>query len=765
MKNPTIIKRLAAILSAFSIAAAALPAFAASSTGADKFLEQNAENWIAPKLPDRWAMWPNGVTGMNDSYYEIVEGRTGAGLHISIPERLSTNAYVSFCPVASGVQLKANTKYTASVWFKIVNPEATILDFTKIGWGDNRYDTFITANNIIETVDGWHHVIMEYTPTVDETKFFSIATQGIIDIIFDDYSIKDENGTELTPNGDMNNVSWVAPKIEYNADYSFEPRKSWIKDWFYYRQGVNDAYVQLTTDYAHSGDAAIFIKQTTPDAGNAYATFHNDVKQVLEPGVYEFEYYGIGQAGIRDAMVAAQENGAWVLWKYQNGASIPESGVTDGIWKKYSRRINITEELTNFGWGFFMQSPKAGAVIDDVAMYRLDADGNRVSGNLIKNGSFEDYELPGVNNLMAYSAYWNDKVVASWNNPTGNDCDAIDLYADGEKVNVQFNLAAGAFNKTVLSDLNANSTITLYVTKGGKTKSYTASATPKGTNGTLAYHDWTYRYTDPWVDSTGLNNKFAMGAFLLDTNERYEGNASIKAVSNAQNGNIHFTGSVEYVRLSQSIVLEQDVTYKFSFMAKTKNAAHLQAIDGNEWNPKEVPIPANSDWTEYSYIIRGNGAANTIGFQLYRACEGIWIDNVSLYEYAEADDEIYGGNLINGGDFEYDELSIVPEFKANDKIITSIQPGEITASVNITNTGLKNANVSFIGAMYKDGALNNIFALTDALAPFDSTGTSNTITLSGTVDVPETDGYSIKVFVWDSEESQTPLLAAPGELK
>ena len=755
--------KLLAILSAFGIMAASLPAYAATSTGTDKFLEQNAENWIAPKLPDDWIMWNNGIE-VNDSYYEISAGRTGSGLHISIPERISTNQYVQFCPVIQGVQLKANTSYNISVWFKYVDAEATVRDRTKIGFGDNRYDAFITADNTVETVDGWNHVVMEYTPASDETRFFSIYTQGYIDVIFDDFSITDEEGTELTRNGSMDKVSWVAPRIEYDADYSFAPRQSRIEDWFYYRQGENDAYVQLTTDYAHSGDAAIFIKQDSARTSNAYATFHNDVNGVLEPGTYEFEYYGIGDAGVQDAIITTMENGAWVSWKYQNVSELIPSEDVDGIWKKYTGRITLTERLENYGWGFFMQNQNNGAVIDDVAMYKLDNEGNRVGENLIKNGSFENYELPEVKNLMAYSAKYNDKVVACWNNPAGNDCEAIELYADGEKVDVEFDLIAGAFNQTVLSDLNANSNITLYVTKGGETKSYTTKATPKLT-GNEKINEWGYSCYDVWTDATGLNNKFALGAFYLDTEEKYEGKASIKAVSNAQNGNIAFTGMVEYARLSQKITLEQDVTYKLSFMVKTKNATHLQVIDGNEWTPKEVPISTNGDWTEYSYIIRGNGAENTIGFQLYRACEGIWIDNVSLYEYAEADDEIYGENLIKGGDFEVEELSIIPEFKADDETISSIQAGEITASVNITNTGLNSRYVSFIGALYKDGALNKIFTLVQASADSDPAGIMNVTTLSGTVNVPKGEGYSIKVFVWDSADGQTPLLTIPGELK
>lgn len=174
----------------------------------------------------------------------------------------------------------------------------------------------------------------------------------------------------------------------------------------------------------------------------------------------------------------------------------------------------------------------------------------------------------------------------------------------------------------------------------------------------------------------------------LDYETKYSGDCSYKMTSNSpQQSNI-------YGRLtSDAIAVKRGKTYRYRFMAKSKQSKRIfVAIDWGTYNYL-TPIGGTYDWMPFSfeYTHETSNPSVVLGFFVDSTSKGLWIDNVEMYELDENGNEIGSNLIVNPG---FDGRAVVSSTATGDG------ENDITKKVNAVQNAEKYFNNSdYMGAL------------------------------------------------------------------
>lgn len=160
----------------------------------------------------------------------------------------------------------------------------------------------------------------------------------------------------------------------------------------------------------------------------------------------------------------------------------------------------------------------------------------------------------------------------------------------------------------------------------------------------------------------------------IDTNEAYEGSASLKLEN--RTGFFHD----RYISVSyNSLPVKKGHTYHYGFAVKAENATNATAcINWNVGKQSILPFGSSSDWREIGFSYTHNTDAATVDLRILLENKGIlWLDKAYFYDEAEGKDN----NMI-----------LTPSFEG----------GKTGAEVSTLQTEIKTENVSVIPAQYKE---------------------------------------------------------------
>ena len=158
-------------------------------------------------------------------------------------------------------------------------------------------------------------------------------------------------------------------------------------------------YVEINEEAAHSGSSGLY----------AVSNHTGWVNLKFEPITLD------SKKNYRASVWAKAKNISREVWLCSDNAGRVMID-NNGDWKKYSFNIS--------GTGFFIMNLQAamttfdGLWADDFAVYELDADGNEIGDNLIKNGGFEH---------TVYDYNLTDGVL-SWKEPQNATYTGVDIY-------------------------------------------------------------------------------------------------------------------------------------------------------------------------------------------------------------------------------------------------------------------------------------------------------------------------------------------------
>ncbi len=139
---------------------------------------------------------------------------------------------------------------------------------------------------------------------------------------------------------------------------------------------------------------------------------------------------------------------------------------------------------------------------------------------------------------------------------------------------------------------------------------------------------------------------WAEGGIMVDTTEKYSGQASVKLWNK-------IIGTDKYVRFSYPINVEPGHTYRYGFMAKVKNAEGSYAQ--MNWDRTRLgyltPTGATADWRafEFSYTNTSETTAY-LRFVMEKMAGELWLDDLFFYDTAKP--ATAENNLIKNPSFE-----------------------------------------------------------------------------------------------------------------
>lgn len=235
------------------------------------------------------------------------------------------------------------------------------------------------------------------------------------------------------------------------------------------------------------------------------------------------------------------------------------------------------------------------------------------------------------------------KVTVAWKNPTGVSISDIDvLNGSGASVASELSKTAGAVNLVTVSGLENDRTytFTVRITANGETEDTQVEATPVKKDKTL--------YTADGYKIPKWNWRYSEGAIirLIDTEEKHEGNSSLKIISNYYKTYLQ--------TFADKIVLDETKTYRLTFWAKLQNNANNKVQFLDDWKDPRRTISGNT-WKQYTWDFGGKKDF-LLRFLCETTCDALWIDDIQLHEIA--DGEITGENLFPNGNFEFEAYNL-----------------------------------------------------------------------------------------------------------
>lgn len=167
----------------------------------------------------------------------------------------------------------------------------------------------------------------------------------------------------------------------------------------------------------------------------------------------------------------------------------------------------------------------------------------------------------------------------------------------------------------------------------------------------LKLQDYDYKFPNGRFGRDVENGAEPAAAGYFDSTVKYSGNYSLKLVSEAgPNSNKEFRTNIGLAKM------EKDKDYRISFMLRGENvnAFTLTITNQSNWWQLGNLFGKNFDWTpvELDFVYPSETPNPNAVFIISKECDGIWIDDLKLYQKNDNGTYTELGSAIENGDFE-----------------------------------------------------------------------------------------------------------------
>lgn len=443
-------------------------------------------------------------------------------------------------------------------------------------------------------------------------------------------------------------------------------------------------FIELSNTYYFEGETSAAIKN--PDAvSDGALELSNTLLEAVVPGTYTVSFYISGtfskkyiyvKIGDFSSLVTPNDPSDWTVTN--------ETGADGKTWYKYTQTIDYASEAAD-KMIFSFAGYTNGCRLDNVSLIK-EATGEE----LVQNPGFEDMsenlesdynsaEYDPVN-VMAFP--FSGGLAIGWKNPSTSNLKKIELYEikNGEEIFIsdEFDTTPQeyvAHKITKLTDGNIYQYKVRFSYYDGAVVEYFTFGSPSSNN--FSTTGWS-------SDRSKGELGYCPTSFMLDSNESYDGEVSLKYVANIKNTIANVFGML----IKGVGNLEQGENYRLSFWMKADNNRsdvfvynNWAKLDGN--SSESVPgVKGTYDWKEFNIDITESTVKSlNLFFVIPSGCDALWFDNFSLYKMV--DGERTGDNLMSNGSFEDAATEDRPDAVKNLKAVG----GDETVKLSWTTPG------------------------------------------------------------------------------
>lgn len=405
---------------------------------------------------------------------------------------------------------------------------------------------------------------------------------------------------------------------------------------------------------AYDGDKALSVKSWTNVRNEEnYVEALNDFSTIVSPGEYTLKFY------VKKNSRTTGEPDIIIGETVVSGSEMTKTPVENN-WIEYSKEIVSESDADKIVFRFY----------DYIQLYVIDNISfiSDTGADFVVDGGFEEYYVPIVEEEYDTTPYqpWKilfspsaDSVGLSWQNPLTDELTGVKVYdiTSGDEILIYDDIPAepGAYVYRKVENLKAGVYYQYKIVFSFSTKSdyiYFLGGAP---DSSMSKKAGQWSLTRNRVGTAG----YCPGEIYIDSNVSYDGDASLRFMSNVNLGVDEFKSNI-YLMAQRGIDMKDGSRYKISYMVKTDKLASDFQTHMN-WNAFEGMdslytrgYTGTNDWQkiEYEYVYtsdKSNG--NILTFLHNNLCDGLWIDNVECYEI-DADGNVISENLVDDGDFE-----------------------------------------------------------------------------------------------------------------
>ncbi len=438
-------------------------------------------------------------------------------------------------------------------------------------------------------------------------------------------------------------------------------------DWNVIYKGSNtdreQFYANLSGDYAYSGAQSLAIKYnpSTPDDAN-YIEIKNPLSGKLESGEYTLSFYQRGNSSRRAVFTVSD----FVSWNLKDTVFTTTSGCVGADGEKWTK-YEVTFEYTAQEADYLSIRVSGGTTMTRIDNVVLTKSGD--TDNLVYNYDFEsefetpeeeeivetEYDMTGYNPTEVMLSKGAGMLVPNWKNPTCGELTGIELYIidDGEEILLSddFSLGSGKMNTYPVTGLTDNVNYLFKLVFRFDTKEpyiFILGGKP-GAATSKTYGGWTASF---------VKNDVAMYTpvdTVIDTEITHSGDGALKVISNIDKSREELSGNT-YMSLIQNVPFEPGKSYKISMWVKSENASdnfesHVQWVTFRDAPHRVQNSSGTYDWKQYEFIYDAD-KETSLRINIDSLNNGVWFDDIEIYELDENEEPITDNNLALNGDFE-----------------------------------------------------------------------------------------------------------------
>ncbi|MBO5059720.1 MAG: hypothetical protein J6C82_02235 [Clostridia bacterium] len=432
-------------------------------------------------------------------------------------------------------------------------------------------------------------------------------------------------------------------------------------------------FVEYTMGSKYDGSYALNVVYPGKEADypGSQLEISTTIPGTVEAGTYDFQFYinkdGTGRGCSYTNNKVEIAGGEGILFNAFTATAIDAASVPSGEanWSRLSTQVTLSE-TENPVIKFVLAGPVKGCYIDEISLCAAGG-----GDNLITGGGFETVvQESDVYETANYTP--SDVIIVpttqgglalSWRNPITTTVKSIELYdvTDGEPVLLSdsFTKTAQAINEYVIDALTAEEQYQfklLYTYSDVPKMEYfmTAKAIAGATSQKLGtVGSWTIQ-----SNHNNADHPYGLHSFYIDTTESYEGDASMKLMSNSSG-----VLSDVYTGMTSSIKIVEGEDYQLSFWIKSRDSGTNLKIHLNwEYFDEEYTdggggiyikgTKGTYDWKQVVAKVSDiSSKATSISIIQDYKSNGVWLDNIE-FKLLDENGEPTGDNLIADGDFE-----------------------------------------------------------------------------------------------------------------
>lgn len=412
---------------------------------------------------------------------------------------------------------------------------------------------------------------------------------------------------------------------------------------------------KITTEYRYGGNNAMFIKANADakDAAN-YLEIKNKLK---EPLVKDSTYKLVLMNKLESSKYTEITFGDLTFMFKKDSAIVPTVTADEDGWSKYEYSFTYTGEAVADYLYFRFYRSITEQVIDDVALYKDGSD-----ENLVTDGGFEgsddidrgegEYDTSVLQPRNMLCSPTVNGIALNWINPTSTELSKITVYditSEEALLTDSISTTPGGVVLYPITGLKNGSVYQYKIVFSYKTKPdyvYYLTGTPIDTSSVMIKDTagaWTLIRRR---NTSGAN--YTPGYACIDPTVSRSGSASMKLVANITDA----IKSNTYVGGFISTGMESDKRYEVTFYAKAQNLVGTPQATMNfkKFEDNQNKISAGTDWTKNTFYY--SGSETDFYICLDGMCDGLWIDDVEIYEVDKSGNRVTGENILTAGGFE-----------------------------------------------------------------------------------------------------------------